>query len=227
MTKQIVAEQVQGAQMLKERTTLAAEIHDSLAQTLLATRNQLSLLKESMENSNDTAWRARVISLEESISIANGEVRELIHEYRSPLNGRKISDVLRDDIARFKKRSGIEVFLQCDDPLIQLNQNEEAAVQRIVGEALANAHKYASADMVRVYLHGDKSGIRTVLVEDDGVGFSIEGAIDDQEHFGMSIMQELALNIGGVLSVDSDPGEGTRVSLKLPPLFMVSGEGYE
>ncbi len=221
MTKQFVAEQAHGAQMLKERSSLAAEIHDSLAQTLLATRNQLSLLKESMESSNDTAWHAKVVSLEKSISIANSEVRELIHEYRSPLNGRRISDLLRDDITQFKERSGIEVFLQCDDPLIQLDKKEEIVVQRVVGEALVNAQKYASADMVRVYLHGDLNGIRTVLVEDDGVGFSTEGEVDDKEHFGMSIMQELALTVGAVLSVDSDPGEGTRVSLKLPPRILV------
>lgn len=227
MTKQLVAEQAHGAQMLKERSALAAEIHDSLAQTLLATRNQLSLLKESMESTNDTAWHAKVVSLEKSIGIANSEVRELIHEYRSPLNGRRISDVLRDDIVRFKERSGIEVFLQCDDPLIQLDKQEEVVVQRVVGEALVNAQKYASADMVRVYLHGDLNGIRTVLVEDDGVGFSTEGAVDGDEHFGMSIMQELALSVGAVLSVDSDPGEGTRVSLKLPPRILVPGGGNE
>jgi len=120
------------------------------------------------------------------------------------------------------------VFFHCDNSSIQFDHKEQTAVEGIVSESLINAKKYAYADVIRVYLHEDRKGIRTLLVEDDGVGFSpairstespcVMGT-DQSEHFGLAIMKERALSIGAVLSIESEHGDGTRVSLKLPPLL--------
>jgi two-component system nitrate/nitrite sensor histidine kinase NarX len=85
---------------------------------------------------------------------------------------------------------------------------------RIVQESLANIRKHAKAHTIRVLLRCRGPGQYLILVEDDGVGF--EGAApkgNPGEHIGLSIMEERARRVGGELSIESEPGEGTRVEL--------------
>ena len=87
-----------------------------------------------------------------------------------------------------------------------------------MGEALANARKYSGATVLRVLVRCTIQDGLTVLIEDDGTG------IGDQilsahpgEHLGLSIMRERAQRAGGVLAIESEPDEGTRVELRIPP----------
>ena len=225
MTKQVAVDQAQSAQLIRERTAMAAEIHDSLAQTLLASRYQVSLLRESMEDKQATEWSHEVKTLEDTIFVANSQVRDLLHEYRTPMTKLTSIDALGNVIDEFRESSGMEVFFQCDNRLIQFNSDEETVLKQIVSESLINAQKYSKAEVIRVYVQDDRNGIRSLLIEDDGVGFdtaavseaSTEVELNGDEHFGMSIMQERALSIGAVLNIESEPGDGTRLSLKLPP----------
>jgi len=96
-------------------------------------------------------------------------------------------------------------------------------IQRVIGEALNNAMKYSGASMIRVYVRMEASGARSILIEDDGKGFCVAEQTQNvtgnsAEHIGLSIMHDRALSIGGILTIESEPDEGTRVSLKLPPL---------
>jgi two-component system nitrate/nitrite sensor histidine kinase NarX len=87
---------------------------------------------------------------------------------------------------------------------------------RIIQEALANIRKHAQAHTVRILLRCQGQGDYLLLVEDDGVGF--EGPAPQGkpgEHIGLSIMEERARRVGGSLSIESEPGEGTRVELVL------------
>ncbi|MBX2839127.1 MAG: hypothetical protein KTR35_19880 [Gammaproteobacteria bacterium] len=228
MTKQQAAKQAQGARIISERTSLAAAIHDSLAQTLLATRNQVALLKESMSAADNNDWYAEVEKIERTINVANREVREMIHEYRMPISEQRHIDVLEQAIEEFRESSNMDVFFQCGSPSIRFAPEEISVVKKIVGESLMNAQKYSKAELIRVYLDEDHNGVRSILVEDDGIGFSPDlssvwqangSAYLEEEHFGMSIMHERALSIGAVLNIESEPSEGTRVSLKLPPII--------
>ena len=98
-------------------------------------------------------------------------------------------------------------------------------VQRIVREALINANKYSNATAIRVYLRVEHSGARSLLIEDDGDGFNASSPVPENDttdnavgdHIGLSIMRDRALSIGAILTIDSEPGEGTRISLQLPP----------
>jgi len=133
---------------------------------------------------------------------------------------------LQELIENFREESDSRVFFQQEDTLLQFTPREEPIVQNIVAEVLNNAQKYAQASMIRVYLRLRPSGVRVLLIEDDGVGFDYEKLKAQSEgrnqdygnHIGLSIMQERALSIGAVLDIESEIDEGTRITLTLPPL---------
>jgi len=222
MTKNSAVENAHKSRLLQERANLGAEIHDSLAQTLLATRYHLTLLRESLKDQEPVALYHDVERIEGMIGEANEEVRGLIRVVRKPLATHGYADSLQLAIDQFREKSGMQVFFQLDNPHIRFTPREDSALQRIVTEALTNAQKYSQASMIRVFLRSRDSGFRSLLIEDDGIGFdpvsteSVPG--NGGDHIGLSIMQERALSIGAVLSIDSESGEGTRVSLELPPL---------
>ena len=230
-SQQMVQEQVLSARLSRDRNELAAEIHDSLAQTLLAMRYQTTLIGEKLKSQNDETYQD-VIKLCGSIEEANEEVRGLIREYRTPLAEHRSADSLQTVIDQFSQSSDIPVFFQSDDPQIRFMPREEAALQRIIGEALNNARKYSQASMIRVYLNVESTGVRRILVEDDGVGFeqtslnrsAVDKTNDSAEQIGLTIMQERALSIGAKVGIDSELGEGTRISISMPPLIEKRGD---
>jgi len=227
-SKQLVQEQMLNARLTKERNELAAEIHDSLAQTLLALRYQVTLLSEQLKVNSESQAYQDIAKIANAIEEANVEIRSLIRQNRTPLTEHRYSDSLQALINQFSQSSDIPVFFQSEDPQIKFSAREESALLRIVGEALNNARKYSEASMIRVFLQCDSTGIRRLLVEDDGVGFntlttnedSKQGTEMSGKRIGLAIMRERALGIGARLTIDSEPGEGTRVSITIPPLIV-------
>jgi two-component system nitrate/nitrite sensor histidine kinase NarX len=117
-------------------------------------------------------------------------------------------------VERFNQETGISTFFQPDCLKTDLDTTQEMQALRIVQESLANIRKHANAHTVRVLLRCRGPGQYLILVEDDGVGF--EGAApkgNPGEHIGLSIMEERARRVDGELSIESEPGEGTRVEL--------------
>ncbi len=104
---------------------------------------------------------------------------------------------------------------------IQLVPEVERAAIGIVREALQNVRKHASANSVRLEVTR-RDGELIVNVIDDGVGITDPGALP-LDHFGMVQMRELAEDLGGEISISSDPGAGTRVEARLPLVVPASG----
>jgi two-component system nitrate/nitrite sensor histidine kinase NarX len=201
--------------IVEERTSLAHELHDSLAQTLASLRFQVRMLEETLQGA-----AASPLALQEAQRIHNGldeahdELRELINSFRAPLDQRGLVPALSKLVERFYQETGIAAFFQPDCLKTDLDTNQEMQALRIVQESLANIRKHAKAHTVRVLLRCRGPGTYLILVEDDGVGF--EGLApkgNPGEHIGLSIMEERARRINGELSIESEPGEGTRVEL--------------
>ncbi len=226
VAKHLVLESVHHARVIKERTRLGAEIHDSLAQTLLACRYQITMLREAFEKDPSESILKDLVRVEGIIDEANVEVRELIGQYRQSPDQQRYTDSIQTIIDDFNSSSDTPVFFQNDNPHIKVTAREGSVIQRIIREALINASKYSNATMIRVYLRVEPSGVRNVLIEDDGIGFCAE-AITLQagdgigEHIGLSIMRDRATSIGAIITIDSEPGEGTRINLKLPPYVLL------
>ncbi len=223
--KDSALESAHNARLVRERTRLGADLHDSLAQTMFATRYQVKMLRESLNGSPEQDHALRI---EEMISEATTEIRSLIGEYRQPLNEHRQAQAIKRLIDDFNKTSEIEVYFQLNDPEILFTAREDTVVQRIIVEALNNAKKYSDASTMRVYIRTESSGARSILIEDDGKGFSTDEINNDPSgldgnHIGLSIMQDRALSIGAILTIESELDEGTRVFLKLPPLELSGG----
>jgi two-component system nitrate/nitrite sensor histidine kinase NarX len=200
--------------IMHERAAIAHELHDSLAQTLLSLRYQTDTLADSVRSGAGDQARREVERIRNTLGEANTELRELIANFRAPVAGRTLLDGLADLVERFRRESPFAIYLQVDGQLPELTEGANLQIVRIVGEALANAQRHSRAKTVRVLVHCCREGNYEVLVEDDGVGMTT-GDRDEHlgEHIGLAVMSERARWLGGSLSVESEPGEGTRVQL--------------
>ena len=201
--------------IVEERTTLAHELHDSLAQTLASLRFQVRMLDDTL-SSDKASENARhdLDRIRNGLDEAHTELRELLNNFRAPLDERGLIHALAKLTERFGQETGIHVFFQQDCSSIHLSVSEEMQIVRIVQESLANIRKHARAQTVRVLLRCVQPGVYRILVEDDGVGFVyIDKDGKPGEHIGLSIMEERALRLGAELKIESEEGEGTRIEL--------------
>ena len=200
--------------LMQERQTIANELHDSLAQSLASLRIQVKMLDETLQESGNAPARHEIAQIKRGMDNAHRELRELLLHCRAPMDERGLMPAIEEIVDRFRADTSIAVFLQKDCAELALPPDLEVQVLRIVQESLANVRKYSQARNVRVLLACDRDGNHRVLVEDDGLGIvQREGESLPGEHLGLSIMQERARLLGGILSVESEPGEGTRVLL--------------
>ena len=200
--------------IVRERAAIAHELHDSLAQTLASLRLQADMLADSLAGADRVP--AELARIRATLESANVELRELIAGFRAPVEGRDLRTALEEMSARYTARNAMTVHLQIDGELPELPAGPQLQVVRIVGEALANACAHSGGNLTRVLVRSEAASVR-VLVEDDGEGFSMppcDRALG--EHIGLSVMRERARWLGGTLVIESEPGEGTRVSLVFP-----------
>ncbi len=199
--------------IIEERTRIAHELHDSLAQTLASLRFQVRVLDETLHQGDESALWAELERIENSLDEAYTELRGLIDHFRAPIDRRGLIPAIEKLVQRFRNESSIQIFLQQEWGKADLPEDVEIQVLRIVQEALANVRKHSQAHTVRLLLRSDGDRYR-VLIEDDGVGMPRKRAGGGPgEHVGLSIMEERARRIGGRIRFESEPGEGTRIQL--------------
>lgn len=206
--------------IVEERSSLAHELHDSLAQTLASLRFQVKMLSDSLgQNAISDEARTDLARLRTGLDEAHTELRELLSSFRAPLDRKGLIPALEKLTERFRRETGIHLLFQNNCRPFELSAAAELQVTRIAQEALANVRKHARAHTARVLLKRGASGQEHVLlVEDDGIGFTEPGigASPQGEHIGLFVMEERARRIGADLRIESEPGEGTRVELVFP-----------
>ncbi|MBI5040285.1 MAG: GAF domain-containing protein [Gammaproteobacteria bacterium] len=221
--KSSVDEEANRLTIIEERTRIAHELHDSLAQTLASLRFQVRVLDETLHRGDESALWAELERIENSLDEAYTELRGLIDHFRAPIDRRGFMPAIEKVVERFRNESKIQIFLQKEWGGPALPEDMEIQVLRIVQEALCNVRKHSKAHTVRVLLRGQDDGQYRVLVEDDGTGMeplTTDGA--PGEHVGLLIMEERARRLGGKIRFESEPGEGTRIQLTFPAPTKVS-----
>ena len=212
--KASVDEEANRLTIIEERTRIAHELHDSLAQTLASLRFQVRVLDETLHQGDESALWAELERIENSLDEAYTELRGLIDHFRAPIDRRGLLPAIEKVVERFRNESKIQIFLQKEWAGPDLPEDMEIQVLRIVQEALCNVRKHSQAHTVRVLLRGQGDGLYQVLVEDDGTGIEpLKSAGAPGEHVGLSIMEERARRLGGKIRFESEPGEGTRIQL--------------
>jgi len=202
--------------VLEERTRLAREIHDTLAQQLTAIVLQLEAAEAFVERSPSRVGSV-VVTARDLARSALQEARRSVWNLRpSPLEATGLVAALEREVRRWRQYSGIPARLRAEglpNPL-PLQPAAEVALFRIVQEALANAARHSHAHRVDVEV-ARRDGWLEICIADDGAGFDPEGA-PQRGSFGLVGMGERARMAGGSLEVSSAVGSGTRVTVRLP-----------
>lgn len=202
--------------IMEERTLLANELHDSLAQSLASLRFQVSMVEETVEESRDRTGLKQIRAIKDGLDLANNQLRELLAHFRTRMDERGLVPALEQMIEKFQTTTGISVFFQNELTQTDLSPAMEVQILHIVQEALTNVRKHSDAQNVRVLMRSDNCGEYNILVEDDGQGISTaEIHAAPGEHIGLTIMKERAQRMGGNLHIESEHGEGTRVELTI------------
>ncbi len=204
-------QQLQGAEIERERARLAAEIHDGLAQDLALATRELALLESEPD---PELARASAERLREAVGSARRVVRARLEDLsvHIPLGG--VEAAVKEVSAR--RGQGLPLVVSCEGPAIDVSPETTAVVLRVLTEALANSARHAKPEHVQVRLRVDEQ-LLTLEVEDDGVGFQPAAAGGPGDgHFGLTLMRERARSAGGNLTVTSAPKDGAVVTLEVP-----------
>ncbi len=203
------------AAVAQERTFIARELHDSIAQSLAFLKIQVQLMRDALD-AGDADRAARVLAeIDAGVRESYGDVRELLVHFRTRAQGEDIEPALQTTLRKFEHQSGLKAAMQVQGNGMPLSPDLQIQVLHIVQEALSNVRKHAHA--TRVWLTVQAQPQWRFEVRDDGVGFSPERDHHDETHVGLRIMAERAARIGAALDVVSTPGRGTSIVLTLPP----------
>lgn len=197
-----------------ERAFLARELHDSIAQALAFLKIQVQLLRAAVRR-NDTERAERALDeLDNGLKESIADVRELLVHFRTRASGDEIETAVQETLQKFQHQTGLKVGSRIAGDGLPLPPDVQIQVLHILQEALSNVRKHANAS--RVHVQVDKGLAWRFAVNDDGRGFDAD-AERTQLNVGIKIMRERAEQIGATVDVRSVPGEGTTVSLMLPP----------
>ncbi len=204
----------------EERRLLAHELHDSVAQTLSALRMRIRQMEAAAGEPEDKRrLPAHMRRLRRDLDRSYRELRTLMGQFRGMVDGEGLHSALERLVLHLRRESAIEIRLLNDWEPDCLNGEQELQVLRIVQEALCNVRQHSGASNARVLLR-EQGPQLDILVEDDGSGFDPPrgGDRDDDTgyHMGLSGLEARAQRLGGVLEVESEPGEGTRVRVLFP-----------
>lgn len=198
---------------LAERSRLARDIHDTLAQ------GYSSILLLARAGLARGASEADLLGQIEATAAENlVEARRVVHALTpAPLEGAPLPAAVRRQLDRLAEETGIDAQLEVSgDPLLATT-DVDVAVLRLVQGALANVRQHAAARRVVVSLSYAPDEL-LVDVVDDGRGFdpAVLRPASDAGGFGLRAMRERLASVGGRLSVESAPGEGTAIAASVP-----------
>jgi len=201
------------AAVASERSLLAQELHDSIAQSLAFLKMQVGLLRDALRRGDPDATDRTLGEIDAGVRESYGDVRELLVHFRTRTSAEDIEPALRTTLAKFEHQTGLPVELGIEGHGVPLPPDVQVQVLHIVQEALSNVRKHAHATSVGVRVR--QAPDWTFEVRDDGCGFDAARP-SGESHVGLRIMRERAARIGARLRVDSAQGKGTAVVLVVP-----------
>jgi signal transduction histidine kinase len=204
--------QAQELAAVEERQKLARELHDSVSQALYGIAlglhtARIQLVRDPLELPESLDY---LLSLAEA---ALAEMRALIFELRpESLEREGLAAALSRQGAALQARHDITVQTDlCEEPVLPLKAKQE--LYRIAQEAMHNTVKHARASRVDLVLRRTANAV-ILEVRDDGLGFDPLGSFPG--HLGLRSMQERVSNLGGMLQIESAPGQGTHILTRVP-----------
>jgi signal transduction histidine kinase len=201
-----------------ERARFARELHDGAVQSLIAMEMQVDVVRRQAEANrpiDGELGRIQGLLREEVLKL-----RELMQQMKAiDVDAQRLLGVLKDTVERFQRETGINARFVTDLDELDMPQRICREVLRIVQEGLVNVRKHSGARHALVRLASSEEKW-TLTVEDDGKGFAFAGRYnqDQMEEAGKGpmIIKERVSLIAGELTVESNPGQGTRLEITVP-----------
>lgn len=209
------------AAVSQERSFLARELHDSIAQSLAFLKIQVQLMRDAIANGDTRQVNHVLGEIDLGVRESYGDVRELLIHFRTRANAEDIEPALMTTLRKFEHQTGLTTSLRMSGQGLPLNPDTQIQVLHIVQEALSNVRKHARAG--HVWLDVQQQPQWRLEVRDDGMGFSVQDGQPDETHVGLRIMAERAERLGAQLEVISTPGRGSSVVLTLPTASRAAG----
>jgi PAS domain S-box-containing protein len=203
-----------------ERRTLARELHDAVGQELTALSLNLTILGSALPAETAQKVHERLEDSQELLEDTTRHLRNIMIELRPPgLDELGLLAALKEHASQVARRTEVDVTVEGVEPQPRLAPTEEIALFRIVQEALNNIVKHAKASECSIGL-GQNAHDVVLTITDNGVGFdTARKPIMGGYGMGTTTMRERADAIGARLTLESVPGEGTRITVELswPP----------
>jgi signal transduction histidine kinase len=210
--------QVRQQAIMDERERIARELHDGVAQFLGYLNTKIVAISTLLEKNENHTAQKHIDQVMQAVHDQSVDVRASIVGLKlAESGGDDLAGNLREYIRQYNLLLDLPVELMVEPAAenIHLNPEVELHLVRIAQEAISNIRKHAHANFALVKLAVEADTL-VLTIQDDGVGFNPwQMTIDSQPHFGLQTMRERAELAGALLSLVSEPGAGTTVTLQL------------
>ena len=202
--------ELQRLQVLEERERIAKELHDGVIQSLFAVGMSLQGLAAATD---DEDMARRLEAAVEDVDHSIRDLRNYIFGLRPGiLADRQLDQALKEMASEFGTRSGVVTVVVVDSEAASQLASRAGDVVQLAREALSNVGRHAAATTCRVSLQRGDTGL-FLEIDDDGRGFDVDLTTWGM---GLSNLRARVEALGGVLQVESTPGEGTTVRATFP-----------
>ncbi|KFA58058.1 hypothetical protein A9G48_04745 [Gilliamella sp. wkB18] len=194
--------------LMKERSAMARELHDSIAQSLSCLKIHLSCLQMQSDLTSQSSIDL-LATMRKEVNITYSQLRELITSFRLRLNQTGFYASLMELIEEFNQKLKFNIQLEYQLPLNIIKSKHAFHLLQFIREALNNVYKHAKASQVIISLTIDDNQLITISISDNGIGF--QPNIKQDNHYGIVIMRDRAEILNGNLTINTEPQKGTQV----------------
>ncbi len=212
-------EQVRRLALMHERTVIARELHDSLAQALSYLKIQVTRLQKAVEKQDRAVIDDVSTELREGLNSAYKQLRELLTTFRLKVDGSGLYNALQTTVKQLSEQSDLAVQLDYRLNDIPLAPHEEIHLLQIIREASQNAVNHSQGEHLHITLTQPAGSDIELTISDDGIG--IPENAEKLNHYGLAIMQERSRNLGGELEMRQREEGGTIVWFRFTPDYLL------
>lgn len=202
------------------RKALVRDLHDIPTQTISALTMRIRIIQRLLTSNRGEEALKELENVDEMAQRATEEIRHVLFKLRPlALESQGLSAALEQLAEKTMKVYKQKVSLRIAEGVERyLDHNAQGAIFYLIEEAVSNARKYAQAEQISVAI-GRKGDLLMVRISDNGIGFdtkSINNNYEERGSFGMVNMRERAEILGGTLTLESEPGRGTKITVVIP-----------
>lgn len=204
--------------MLNERTVIARELHDSLAQALSYLQIQVTRLQRCQDKERYDAQPPVIEELREGLATAYKQLRELLTTFRLKIDADGLHGAMDNTVRQLLERSDMQVLLNYHLSDVPLSPMEEIHLLQIMREASQNAIHHSKGQCVTIDLHQTSDQRIELKISDDGIG--IQQAPEKLNHYGLAIMNERSRHLKGHIAISAPASGGTQVVFSFLPEYL-------